>query len=216
MNHTRHAGIFNLMGKHATIIGAGGIGAMTALVLAKMGMTMLRVYDDDAVDDVNLATQFHKLSDIGKLKVEALVQTIELFSDDTMVFPLDTRVAEDTDLSDDIVISAVDSITGRQQIWQAVKKSRVSWYLDARMASETFQLYSVNMSSPSVMDAYETALMSLNEEDVPDEVCTSKATFYTASVAAGHIGAAVRRIVMAQPQPLLVVHEIFKNVLTVI
>jgi len=216
MDHTRHSGIFSLLNKTCTIIGAGGIGAITALTLAKMGMSGIRIFDDDTVDEVNLPTQFHRLSDVGLPKVQAVTGNISQFSDDTSVVTEEVRVTPETDLSDWLVISAVDSINARKDIWKAVRESRVSWYLDARMASETFQLYSIDMDDWKRIAMYDEILDSVNEEDVPEEPCTSKATIFTGCAAAGHIGAAVRRIVTGDQTSFLMVHDIFRQVLTVI
>ena len=84
MDHLRHSGIFNASRFPITLIGAGGIGAITGIVLAKMGVPVLNVYDGDTVDPVNIATQFYRTSDIGSAKPFALKQIIEEFSDDRL------------------------------------------------------------------------------------------------------------------------------------
>ena len=78
INQTRFSGLFHVPNIFPVIlIGAGGIGAITAVTLAKMGVTDLVVYDDDVVSNENIATQLHRISDVGKLKVEGLHDTIE-------------------------------------------------------------------------------------------------------------------------------------------
>jgi molybdopterin/thiamine biosynthesis adenylyltransferase len=209
-------GIFNLSGRSATVIGAGGVGAITAITLAKMGVTYIQIYDRDTVDDVNIATQFHGVSDVGKPKVKAVKGNISLFSDETEVYAHADRVTADTDLTDWIVISAVDSINARKEIWKAVGLSSAAWYLDARMASEVFQLYAVNLTDDAAIEAYDKALGALNEDDVPEETCTMKATIFCADVAAGLIGATVRKIATDKHVPFLLAFDIFNNALTVL
>jgi hypothetical protein len=213
MDHTRHIGIFTAKDWPVTLIGAGGIGAITAIVLAKMGIPVLNIYDDDTVDPENVATQFYGPSDIGQDKTYSLTKLIANFSDETIVYPNYLRVGrvgvEPKHLKNPIIISAVDSITARKVIWQNVLQTKWMWYLDARMSAEIFQLYAVN--GISRIDPYNAMLMDLNEEDVLDEPCTSKATIYTGAMAAGHIGSAVRKIVSGQPVPFLMVHNIFEN-----
>jgi hypothetical protein len=83
MDHTRHQNIYNIpTGFSVAIIGAGGIGAITALTLAKMGVQNMVLFDDDIVGEENIATQLHKVSDVGKLKVEALGFALQEYSDD--------------------------------------------------------------------------------------------------------------------------------------
>jgi tRNA A37 threonylcarbamoyladenosine dehydratase len=88
MDHTRHIGIFYAKNYTVTLIGAGGIGAITAITLAKMGVGQLHIFDSDDVEEINIATQFHQVSDVGKSKVSALAQTVEAFSGLT---PMTTR-----------------------------------------------------------------------------------------------------------------------------
>ena len=58
MNHNRHVGIFQVPPHFSVhIVGAGGLGAMTALVLAKMGVRLMTVCDDDIVSEQNIPTQ---------------------------------------------------------------------------------------------------------------------------------------------------------------
>ena len=65
-------------------MGAGGLGAITALALAKMGVVQMTVWDDDQVSPANIPTQLHPVSDIGMYKVDSLQQTLERFSDDIL------------------------------------------------------------------------------------------------------------------------------------
>jgi molybdopterin/thiamine biosynthesis adenylyltransferase len=216
MDHTRHIGIFDCSMETVTLIGAGGIGALTAVVLAKMGVAEISVCDDDKVDSYNLATQFFRIDDLNKCKVHQIKQIIRQFSDETNVMSMLERVTPHTDIPTyaSIVISAVDSIQARQDIWQALSKVKTwNWYLDARMGAEIFHLYCVNKNN---CNWYSNALMSVCEDDVEEEPCTSKATIYTASIAAGQIGMAVRDIVTGGMPPPLLVHNIRNRVLMVV
>jgi hypothetical protein len=60
-------------------------------------------------------------------------------------------------------------------------------------------------------DSYGPRLMSTHEEDIPDVPCTEKATFFTAAIAAGHIGNAVCKIVQGDAIPHRLVHNIPNN-----
>jgi tRNA A37 threonylcarbamoyladenosine dehydratase len=121
MDHTRHIGIFYAKNYSVTLIGAGGIGAITAITLAKMGVGELHIFDSDDVEEINIATQFHQISDVGKSKVSALAQTVEAFSGLTpMIYQ--ARVGEGLGVlpRSDIYISAVDSIASRKDIFNAM------------------------------------------------------------------------------------------------
>ena len=214
MDHSRHAGIFDCSQISVTLIGSGGIGAFSALVLAKMGIGALTVYDDDVVSPENLATQLHALSDVGNLKVAALGATLSRFSDDTQLALVAERVTPATLLADEFVISAVDSIQARKDIWQAVRAGRVRYYLDARMAAEEFQLYFVDLEKDTAF--YERMLSGEDDASVPELPCTAKATIYCAAISAGELGSAVRKVITGRPQPRVLVYNMRANSYTVI
>jgi molybdopterin/thiamine biosynthesis adenylyltransferase len=214
MDHTRHIGLFNARHYSATLIGAGGIGAITALALSKMGLGSLIIYDGDKVEEVNIPVQFHRLSDVGKPKSEAVERVIQDYVDDVRVIGICDCVMDHTILKPThVMISAVDSIQARQQIWVAVQRAQPLWYVDARMSAEYFQMYVVEMRNPQW---YQDSLMGQDDATILDEPCTAKATIYTACMAAGHIGAAFRRILTGLQTPGIVTHDILKDQLGVL
>ncbi len=210
MDHTRHQEIYNLSKTGVTLIGAGGIGAVTGLAIAKMGISWIAIYDDDQVDEVNIPTQFHKGSDIGMDKAEALMHTICEFTDMSyeMVHPFVERVDGNTTLAGKIVISAVDSIKARKDIWKAITYSKAKYYLDARMSAQQFHLYCVDLSDDRMSEHYYNLITFENDEDIPDEPCTAKATIFCAMTAAGHISNALKRISNKEEQPFHLIHLI--------
>jgi tRNA A37 threonylcarbamoyladenosine dehydratase len=66
MDDIRHIGIFNAAEWPITLIGAGGIGALTAITLGKMGVPTLNVWDGDEVSPENVATQFFSSFDVER------------------------------------------------------------------------------------------------------------------------------------------------------
>ena len=195
MNNTRHSGIFSIYPSASVdIIGAGGLGATTALTLAKMGYRYMTIYDGDVVSEENTGTQLHKPSDIGNAKVLALALTIEEFSDDISINAMYERVTAETPLYSPIIISAVDSINARKDIWQAVCKSKAEWYLEMRMAAEEYQAHTINLRDNNDVIWYDDYISGQSEEAIPELACTMKSTFFTAMGASGFAGEAVRKI----------------------
>lgn len=188
-----------------TMIGLGGIGAAAAVTLAKMGVKYFELYDPDEVEDVNIPTQLLRISDVGKPKVTSVITLMKDIAEVTGIAHV-ARADLDTRYSTCIVISAVDTIDARKDIWFGATMSEIDWYLDARMGSQHFQLRTVNMNTG--VGWYDSELMALNEDDVPDEPCTAKATFYCAMIGAGIIGNQVKRIVMNQIVPRVIVFDI--------
>ena len=215
MDHTRHIGIFDASQWPVTLIGAGGIGAITAVILAKMGIPEITVFDDDTVDDENLATQFYRIDDLGRPKVTALEQLLHEFADDLDVHARNGRVTPGIKgdmLLNPVIISAVDSINTRKEIWKVVQTLPFLWYLDARMGAENLMLYCVPGSDRGW---YEKALASQDEDAIEDLPCTQKATIFTASVAGGLIGKTVRQIVTGLEPPRLLFYNIIGDSLLI-
>ena len=172
-----------------------------------MGIGKLTIFDNDVINPENLATQLHKLSDVGMFKVVAVKDMVREFSDDTDISFECECFDYQTQIKARIIISAVDSINARKHIWASVSggESDCRWYLDARMSAEQFHLYAVDMRDAISKSKYDEMLAYQNDEDIADEPCTSKATIYCAFVAAGLIGAAVKQIITnTNPSPHLV------------
>lgn len=211
MNHLRHSAIFDATQYPVAIIGAGGIGAMTALVLGKMGVPDIYLFDPDYVEDENLATQFHSKIMLESLKVFSVATDLIKYTD-ARPHQYPVRVDASTEVDElincPIIISAVDSIEARKDIWKLLEKGHWFHYLDSSMAAEKFVLrYTFWKRS----DLYSNYITSVNASDIPPDPCTSKATFYTAAIAAGHIGAAVRSIVTSESPPDILSHDIYEQ-----
>ena len=214
INPTRHIGIFNAQDWPVTLVGAGGIGAIAAVTLAKMGVSELTLFDFDQVSDENIATQFYRRFDVEKPKTTALSAILSEFAD-TRLRAYSVPFVEDTHpdrFSNPIIISAVDSIASRKRIWEAVCYEEFLWYLDARMGAEVFQLYAV---SGADYDWYDQMLGEQDDSQVEDLPCTSKATIFCGALGAAHLGSAVRKIITGLPLPRLLSQDLLSNTLMV-
>jgi molybdopterin/thiamine biosynthesis adenylyltransferase/rhodanese-related sulfurtransferase len=100
------------------LLGAGGLGAPTALYLAAAGVGTLGIVDDDVVDASNLQRQvIHSTKTIGEPKVESAKQTIEALNPDVNVVTYNTRLNADNIIDIikdyDIVVDGVDNFPTR-------------------------------------------------------------------------------------------------------
>ena len=210
MDHTRHIDIYDMKNADIALIGAGGIGATTAIALAKMGVLMLDIHDMDKVGTENIATQLHRLSDIGTYKSRAIVDTIQEYANGVVLSSFISAVDKDTRLDTKYVICAVDNIVTRKAVFQNLLNSinRVHYFIDARMSAEEFHLYTVDMFNPKSRERYQAMIDQESDENVPDLPCTMKATIYTAFMAAGHICNAVKKLEMGEKHPFSLIHNI--------
>ena len=200
LDHTRHSSIFNAKDVSVVLIGAGGIGAITAVTLAKMGVGHLEVWDGDIVEHVNLATQYFRVNALGYNKASSIALDVQEYAPGISITYMN-NLKKSNHLVGTIIISALDSLETRKMVWNVLfhECSKWSWYLDARMGAEEFMLYSVNHGED--FDWYDEHLAKWNDDDVPELPCTEKATIYTANGAAAFIGATVRNIITKEPVP---------------
>jgi molybdopterin/thiamine biosynthesis adenylyltransferase len=174
------------------LIGAGGIGSVAGLVLAKMGVRDLTVYDPDVIEDHNLPNQTYRLSDVGKPKVEALAAICHDFAG-VDIKPHHQKFPTPS-MPEGIVISGVDSMTARRDIWDSAIKlnPRVQVYIEARMGAQEGRIYTV-----SPLDSqYEASLYS--DEEASELPCTARATGYNAFYLAGLLASQVQKFVMGE------------------
>jgi molybdopterin/thiamine biosynthesis adenylyltransferase len=177
--------------KSITIIGAGAIGGWTTLSLAKMGYLNLTVFDFDTVDIVNLNSQLYRHRDIKKPKVDALKEIVNDFTGYDITSVNDKFTGGS--IASDIVISAVDSMVVRKQIWDSVKGNPfVKTFIDPRMGSETALLYVINPNDAKDIATYEKTLYT--DENAVSEPCTRKATQYCALSLSGLVCAQVKSV----------------------
>lgn len=180
------------------LIGCGGIGSFTALVLSKMGVQQLHLYDPDAIEEHNLPNQLFRLRDVGRFKVEALQEIIQEFAGAPVeIQPVEVEARRMTG----VVISGVDSMRARKAIWARSIRYRagILRYLDARMGAEVARIYAVNPTDPDDIRLYEKTLYA--DEDAEVLPCTAAAIIYSGFAIASLIGNLVKRLATEEHLP---------------
>lgn len=183
------------------VVGAGAIGSFLVLQLVKMGFTQVTVWDMDEVSVENMSCQFFRFKDIGKNKALALQELVEDFTGVRITaHPVPWFTAHAPQMKG-IVVSAVDDMTVRSQIFEAVQGMSpfVEYIIDPRMGAEFAALYVMNPHDPKDDKTYAKTLYS-NEQAV-QERCTAKATVYTANLLSGMISKAVKNLVCKETYP---------------
>lgn len=191
IDFSRQSGIItqSQMNLPIVLIGAGGIGSEVAVTLCKMGIGELTVYDFDKVEPHNLPNQGYRKDDLGKFKVDALKEICTAYSD--VDFHAVPERFEDTPRESCIVISGVDSMDSRKEIWKRIKLNpSVKMYIDGRMAREMLKVYRVNPSDLKSIAAYEKTLHS--DEDAVEIPCTEKSIIYNVKAVAAFVAHQVR------------------------
>jgi sulfur-carrier protein adenylyltransferase/sulfurtransferase len=111
-------GQVKLLNAKVLLIGAGGLGAPTALYLAAAGIGTIGLVDDDVVDASNLQRQvIHSTERIGEPKTSSARQTIEALNPDVNVVEHNLRLNADNIIeliSDyDVIVDGADNFPTR-------------------------------------------------------------------------------------------------------
>lgn len=111
-----------LLDARVLMVGAGGLGAPTAMYLAAAGIGTIGVIDADVVDESNLQRQvIHRTVDIGREKAESARDFIRNLNPDVNVKLYKTRITSDNafailDDGWDVIINGCDNFPTRYLI----------------------------------------------------------------------------------------------------
>lgn len=191
-----------------TVIGAGGIGSFAIDALTKMGCSNITVFDHDKVEPHNMPNQRFSPSDMGMTKVEA-IRDFVYASTGTKINAVPRRWTPEDKLSG-IVISAVDSMRTRKQIWKKVRYNPVvRLFIDGRIGGENFEVYALAPVDPDGAKFYAKTLFSdRNAAELP---CTAAAVIFVGFGIAAEISLVVRLFAKGLRFPRLVRRQ-FRNV----
>lgn len=196
-------GIFDpdQFGHKVTLIGCGGIGASTLLTLATLGIPQLELWDPDVVEPRNVASQLlFRPMDVLRPKVEAAAEILASYGlTDVVCHQEEFHAEEHGDMLDGIVISGVDTMAVRKDIWQALAWSpAVALYLDGRIGGEGWQLNTVDPNNPDDVDWYEQFQLFDDTQAAPLP-CTERAVVYPAVALGATIVANITRYTRGLP-----------------
>jgi len=117
------------------ICGCGGLGSNIALMLARAGVKKLILIDFDKVEITNLHRQFYKPTQIGKPKVEALVENLKEYAPYVEYEAYVAKVSPENISSlakdADIVCEAFDKADAKAMLVNAVLEKLPQKYLVA-------------------------------------------------------------------------------------
>jgi adenylyltransferase/sulfurtransferase len=118
-----------LLGAHALVIGAGGLGSPVALYLASAGVGRITICDGDTVDLTNLQRQIvHRTESVGLPKVDSARTTLGAINPGVEVMAVHERLTGSRILelaaSADVVLDGSDNFTTRHAVNRACVRLR--------------------------------------------------------------------------------------------
>ena len=207
ISYNRQEKIFNPINQKYNIIvlGAGSLGSIITLNLAKLGFNNIQVYDFDIVEKHNIPNQIYRINDLGKKKVDALYEIIEDFTD-IKIEKNDKKVIKETALPIDlnnIFILTFDTLKSRRLIFDKLSKQEDCYIIDARMGGESFDIQTYNLFDANAEKWKKS--FDIKPNDLP---CGEKSICYTNFIVAGEVSNIVKKINNEETYP----NRIIRNV----
>ena len=210
----------------AVVAGVGATGRQVAMMLAALGVRNILIFDNDTVEEKNVAAQGYGDTDVGDLKTDACRLAMEAVTLEKSVIVAEAtrfRAVRMTEILNKwcndygavervALFNCVDSMQARKHIrTSSFFDPRVAVMLDSRLNGETMRFLTVvndrfqgvaSAQQTGTGDWYAKPLYSNQEvEDGGGGVCTTASTFYAASVCAGLLVGAFTKYARGIPQP---------------
>ena len=175
-----------------TMVGLGGIGSHTAVMLSRFQPQFIMLYDNDKVEAVNLAGQLYTGDDIGSYKTAASYRNMEKFSNFHRTSCFSHRYTEATH-STEVMICGLDSMEARMDCfasWLRTVNSKQDpsdcLYIDGRLAAEELQVFCITGDCAYDIERYKQMYLFPSSE-AEEATCSYKQTAYMANMIAGVI-----------------------------
>lgn len=167
--------------------GCGGISSNLVFQLARMVPANITIYDDDDVEMVNMAGQLFSYNDIGKSKVDAMVDMICSYTSMRQVNAIKEKFTSLTEAGD-IMMCGFDNMRARKIFFD-------SWYdhigkksmeerakcllLDGRLSMDMLQIFCIRGDDTYNINRYQSEFLFADyQADLT--VCSRKQTTYLA------------------------------------
>lgn len=175
------------------LAGLGGIGSWCALLLSRLDIRYLTLFDDDIVDSVNLAGQFYKKSQVKTFKASAISTAIREYSNyyncnvNKSKFNIHSP-------SSGIMICGFDNMEARKVFYrrwsvyldQHPSRANECLFIDGRLSADTFQVLCIKGDDDYNMKRYEENYL-FNDSEADETICSFKQTSFMANMIASYM-----------------------------
>lgn len=139
-----------------TVIGLGGVGGITATMLARCGVGKLRLVDFDKVDETNINRQVvANIKTVGKFKTDVIREMILDINPNCVVEAITARLTKDNIqnliLKNTFVIDAIDSVKDKVELCDYCYKKEIP-IISAMGAGNRYDLPNFK-----ILDIYKTS-----------------------------------------------------------
>lgn len=177
--------------QHVLLLGCGGIGSWTALLLSRLKINTLIIYDPDTVEASNMSGQLYKITDVGIAKVTAIAATMREFSKfSSIITHVNSFSSCNTAL--DITICGFDNMVARSTaftVWKDMvackseESKRKCLFIDGRLSADEFQVFAIQGNDDKAIDKYQKEWL-FSDSEAEETVCSFKQTSFMANMIA--------------------------------
>jgi len=179
----------NLSEVAVDIIGLGMHGSWVAITMARMGISKMRLWDDDEVGEENLETQAYRPVDVGRKKTDALYRVLKLFGYTGIIelrgkFELVIDQAGGMEAFYPIVLCHADSMLTRQEVAKHAMMSESALFIESRSAANDLFIHSF----VPTMEKLSLYLNGYFPENIQQVACGATGSIAVGMQVAGIIG----------------------------
>lgn len=179
--------------QEVVLAGLGGIGSWCALLLSRLDIRYLTLYDDDTVDSVNLAGQFYRKNQIKAYKASAISSAVHEYSNYyncnacTKKFDINSAASR-------IMICGFDNMTARKVFYRRwlynlnkyPSKANECLFIDGRLSADTFQVLCIKGDDTYNRKRYEEKFL-FDDSEADETICSFKQTSFMANMIASYM-----------------------------
>ena len=177
--------------KEVLFAGIGGIGSWSCLLLGRMALKALYLFDDDAVDGTNMSGQLFSLRQIGDNKVDAMSDLLRQYTSTYNVYAYPRRYSAD-DFRSDVMICGFDNMEARKLFFNSWVEhvdsldadeslQRKCLFIDGRLDFDTLQVFCIQGTDREAMERYREKYL-FSDEEAESTICSMKQTSYLAAM----------------------------------
>ncbi len=190
-----------------TMIGLGTIGASALAALQTIGVNSITAYEDDDVEPRNLASQLiYRPKDLWLPKLSRAEEYFLDYGGEQFI-GINRLFTADDEITTPVVVSGVDTMTARQEIWKAVERSDADIYFDGRIGAQHMTLLTVE---PFDGDWYKNRWLFDDKDAVPLP-CGRRNVAYPAMALAAVLAAQLARWSRGEKMPKRIDFDLGSN-----
>lgn len=192
IEYNRQLDIFDnrTFNKTVHVIGGGATGSWVTMMLAKLGVKDVHIWDFDIVENHNIPNQAFNLHQIGESKCQANIDLAKDFGD--MYYTAHNEAVDGDTLLEGIVFILTDTMGSREDIFKRACKLKpnVKLVIETRMGLDMCRIYTIDPMDLTQIKKYEATLYDDSEAEV--SACGTSKSVITSAMTTASI--AVRQL----------------------